>query len=121
MKPKKYKGYDYIVMLQQGGYLTAYVRIPEDHKFYGKNYNELMDEIDCHGGLTFSTDVKTDNDKRFPKGYWIGWDYAHLGDFHPVLGHFTKTIKDRWDEEKHWQPFEVEGDCKEVIRQLLTK
>ena len=35
------------------GWGNGYVSIPEGHKFYGKNYDELY-ELDVNGGLTYS-------------------------------------------------------------------
>lgn len=83
----------YVLEFQHGGYdcqivrssrnypevfhLCGYVRIPENHPFYQKEYPELYaigKAVKCHGGLTYSDDF-WDNGS-----WWIGFDCAHLGD-----------------------------------------
>ena len=53
----------------------GYVSIPKNHPFYGKNYWDIEDTIEVHGGLTFSG--------KLPglDGLWFGWDYMHAGDY----------------------------------------
>lgn len=64
-----------------GGHLCGYIRVPESHCFYGKNYNEI--EIDVHGALTYS-EIDNDNHHYLPKqGHWIGFDCAHSMDIIP--------------------------------------
>lgn len=62
-----------------GGYLNGYVRIPSDHPYYQKIYEDM--EIDCHGGLTFG---------EYSDGHWIGFDCAHSFDFIPSLEKFYR-------------------------------
>lgn len=52
----------------------GYVAIPEDHPYYGLDYEEVEDDIDVHGGLTFSGKLE-DVD-----GFLLGFDCAHAGD-----------------------------------------
>ena len=52
----------------------GYVVIPEDHPYYGLDYEEVEDDIDVHGGLTFSGEFE-DVD-----GFLLGFDCAHAGD-----------------------------------------
>lgn len=111
-------------------HLCAYVRIPETHEFYGKHYDNIP--IECHGGLTFSefTDFaplkKPVYDSTFigsiwsgkwieekiPKGYWIGWDYAHAGDWMPLMQN---------ENGKKWTPDEAVLEAKQVIEQLKLR
>ena len=48
-------GFFYYIM-SLGTHPCAYIRIPERHKYYKKDYTEIKD-IDVHGGLTYSSDV----------------------------------------------------------------
>lgn len=72
------KGYE--VVVKRIGYspfnywYCGYVRIPEDHKFYGKDDDDLYDYIDVHGGLTFSGELDGE------EGYFIGFDCNHSYD-----------------------------------------
>ena len=60
-----------------GGSLVAYIGIPHNHEFAFKSYDNI--DLDVHGGLTFAgTGV---DPGLWNKGlYWLGWDYAHMGD-----------------------------------------
>lgn len=58
----------------------GYVRVDGDSPLYGKSFDQLYDDFyslyDVHGGVTFSDSF---DDLRI-KGYFIGFDCAHLGD-----------------------------------------
>lgn len=113
------------------GHYCAYVRLPNNHSYVkllskqkwfalGKghrhyHYNYDAVPVDCHGGLTFGDKIPTKNKsvQGFTKGWWIGWDYAHYGDYTPMSFGIG--------EGKVWQHEEIEKDCKNVIRQLLNK
>ena len=70
-----YLGYQFYI-LNLGTHPTAYVEIPETSTLYEKGYSEI--DIEVHGGLTYSSyelaDIKDNS-------WFIGWDYAHLGDY----------------------------------------
>jgi len=71
-------------------HLCGYVRVPKNHRFYGKK-NSWNVNYEVHGGVTFLG--------RFPmvsKGlpstlqlmkhhWWIGFDCGHLGDLQPGM------------------------------------
>lgn len=60
-----------------GIHRCGYVRIPEDHPWYGVHYNNLEPCPDVHGGITFSEEISF---AEGPPAWWIGFDCAHLGD-----------------------------------------
>lgn len=68
------------------GWGNGYVRIPEGHPYYEKNYDDIP--VSVHGGLTFSNHVFEDGE-YFSDGYWVGFDTAHYGD-----------TKERWPMDK---------------------
>ena len=75
------EGLRFIIM--RGPYhWCAYVGIPSEHPLAGFAYDDLP--VDCHGGLTFSSDgggERKGKPSPWPEGYWwYGWDYGHLGD-----------------------------------------
>ena len=92
------------------GNWVAYIRLPDNIKTID------IDEINCHGGITFNSIIKKgDNDywQKFSPGHWIGWDYAHFGDYLPyerLLGHQSTG--------KQWQYQEIEAEVKSVIKQI---
>lgn len=88
------------------GHLCGYVEVPD-----GLSVN--IDEIDCHGGITFNDcwDV-------FPtSGHYIGFDCLHYGDWDPfsakqVIAGYRSTYKD--------SEF-VLNEIKNIIKQLKEK
>ena len=100
-----YKGYDYNIKSIRGMYPTAYVKIPSTHFLFGKDYDEIDRVIPVynmpHGGLTYG---QLDDKNNF----WVGWDYAHFGDY----------ISDRFMPSKYskkWTMEEIETECKRLI------
>lgn len=58
-----------------GSHPCGYVSIPDNHPLHGKL--DLMEAIiACHGGISFY-----DRIKDWGTEFYIGWDYAHAGDF----------------------------------------
>lgn len=98
-----YKGLDYYV-LSLGTHPTAYIDV-SDTKLAGKDYNDI--DIECHGGLTYGRNRLLTVDK---KGWFIGWDYGHCGDYRGDC-RFTMGNK-RWTTE------EIVEECKSVIEQI---
>lgn len=104
------QGYKYMVV-SYGSHPCAYVQVPEGHPFHGKHYDKI--NICCHGGVTFSGKF-SHHPSRFlieRDGFWIGWDYAHPGDFtvYPeitMVGH-------------HWTTAEVLAEVALVVGQLV--
>lgn len=89
----------------------AYIGLPKKHKYYGKFYEDI--EIDCHGGLTFSKFRFLADKLEIFKNHWvIGWDYAHLGDYH--FGLFSSMLL----ENKKWTTKEIKKEVFDVIKQL---
>lgn len=104
-----YKGLDYII-LSLGTHPTAYVRVPKTHPYFRKGYDNV--DIRCHGGLTFASDRVAKEKKH---GWWLGWDYAHLGDY---SGYEMRGGLGDWNDYK-WSTEEILTEVKEVIDQLL--
>ena len=67
-----------------GSHPTAYVKMPERCIYNGCTYEEIP--IIVHGGLTYSEEEQD--------GYWIGWDYAHCGDYTVLKYEGTKYTTD---------------------------
>lgn len=83
-----------ICIIDRGGWPCSYIKMPENvyqNHVESTNWDGNYDDVDVsvHGGVTFGTygtlyirgeqDFVSDN--RIPVGYWIGWDYAHAGDY----------------------------------------
>ena len=106
-----YKGLDFYVV-NYGAHPCAYINAAETD-LAGKDTDELDDTgIDCHGGFTFARNTLSVSDGE---GWYIGWDYAHAGDFTGGIG------AGRQDDEYHkaWTTEEIIADCIGVIDQII--
>lgn len=102
-----YNGLDFYV-LSLGTHPCAYIDV-SDTPLADKDYDDIW--IDCHGGLTYSANRLVTVDK---KGWFIGWDYGHLGDYlGDYLGGCFFTMGD-----KQWTTEEIVEECKSVIEQI---
>ena len=111
----KYKNYNYYV-LNLGTHPTAYIEIPKENKLYRKSYDEIYKigcDIDVHGGLTYSDNelmgVKSEN-------WFIGWDYAHCGDYCGYEEYMSESIR---TYGKKWTTEEIIEECKNAIDQII--
>ena len=98
-----YKGFDFYV-LSLGTHPCAYIDV-SNTSLAGRHYDDI--NIDCHGGLTYSENQLVTVDK---KGWFIGWDYAHLGDYQGSLYYSG--------EGKQWTTGEIVVECINVIEQI---
>lgn len=105
-----YKGYNYYICF---AYLcpTAYVRLPENNKWFGKNYHEIKIGYEPHGCFTFS-----DNKLNYgikDDGWFVGWDYGHVGDY-------LQLVAEKIGQSgKLWTMSEIRAECKKVIDALI--
>lgn len=99
-----YHGYKWYIF-DLGTHPTAYIKINSNNVLYNKSYFEIEDkyDIDVHGGLTYSDSRLHNLDD---KGWYIGWDYAHLGDRYGN------------DNGKEWTSFEIYVEILHVIQQI---
>ncbi len=123
---KIYKDYEYLIVKSEstGNYL-AYVKLDSKHPWtdslrkkrqfsaFGtiyQNRDYYSIDVECHGGLTFGEYFRKPF-KHWSKGYWIGWDYAHAGDYMPLIINNNGS--------RVWKEKEVEKECKSVIDQAI--
>lgn len=130
-----YQGLEYVIYrAPETGHFCAYIKLPDTHpwieflkqiKYYNMPYirkrqtirNYAAIPLEVHGGVTFGSRVKVPS-KRFTKGWWIGWDYAHVGDFITLVQQ-DGTVSIPEPDGKIWDMSEVEADCKEAIEQVI--
>lgn len=81
------------------GSWCGYVGVKEGHPFYGKEYNDIDEDIEVHGGLTFAGECQErENDFEGvchkvdgeDKVWWLGFDCAHSGDLCPQMDAYRK-------------------------------
>ena len=111
IKSGEHSGYEFFIAWYSS-HPNAYIRIPKDHPYYGKDYREIDDKELVHCGFTFSGE---DVGRRYgmPEGWYLGWDYGHCMDYINFpdckLDGFKWTVKD------------IERDCKEVIDKIIKE
>lgn len=109
------------VILNLGSHPSAYISIPANHKYYKKDYHDIC--LDVHGGLTYSRDyLYWDENHKF-SGWYIGWDYAHFGDY-VCINRFVPSVFDfgSWffnETNKKWTTEEILQEIKIAIKQLI--
>ena len=108
----EYKKYEYIIV-SYGTHPCAYVKVPDTNKFYTEcDEDEVGEYIDAHGGITFAGTLN----KFDLTGFWIGWDYAHYGDY--VGNNVHKSIT-KCMEGKKYSVENIQEECIDVIKQLM--
>lgn len=65
-----------------GGHLVGYIFLPENHQWYGKNYDDIP--IECHGGISYA--------EKTEEGYQVGFDCGHLNDIIPSMIEIRKRF-----------------------------
>lgn len=109
-----YKSYHYIIV-NFGTHPCAYIRLPETSPFYMEYYGAIDTRVRRpHGGFTFSDFLYDRNfnsktrELNGAEGWYLGWDYAHIGDYSPFVV-----------EGKKWTVAEIENEIKAVIDSVV--
>lgn len=112
-----YKGYQFYI-LNLGTHPTAYIEIPRESKLFRKGYNQIYDmgiDIDVHGGLTYADDHLQDIKENT---WFIGWDYAHYGDYVGYEEIMPRKIR---VGGKRWTTEEIFDDVVNAIEQIIKE
>lgn len=76
-------GYRCIVLVNAACLRCGYVGVPKSHPDYKKDYMDIEEKYDVHGGLTFSDWIE--NIWIAPDDLWyFGFDCGHFYDMHAV-------------------------------------
>lgn len=106
----EYRGVKYVV-LSLGTHPTAYVENIIKVDDYA---DERLHGIYIHGGFTYLGADYWNVNKTHDTEY-LGWDYAHAGDYVGWHAHCTY-----WAEDVQWVTEAIVVECKRVIDQLLN-
>lgn len=106
-----HNGYDFLILWYRN-HPNAYIRIPEGHPYYEKDYDEIDDKEIVHWGFTFSGRLNKKYD--LPDGWHLGWDYAHTGDFMRFPDGYTM-------DGRKWTTCEIAADCKKIIDEIIKE
>ena len=102
-----YLGFLYYIM-NLGTHPTAYIRIPE-------KYKNKIDNIEVNGGITYSEKGLWVEENKKIEGYFIGWDYAHYGDyfgFEEAVPMIYRTGGKKWTTKEILD--EVKSACEQI-------
>ena len=100
-------------IMNLGTYPTAYFKVPENSIFYKKRWDEI--DIDVHGGITYAKESLWISETQKVDGYFIGWDYAHFGDY---AGYEEMLPINLRTNGKKWTTEEIFKEVKEVCYQI---
>jgi len=99
-----------------GTHPCAYVGLkhPSNNKYFIED-----SDLDVHGGCTFHT-INNTNISYLSREYdWIGWDYAHLGDFSGYDIISGKHHRDVYgNHDKKWTFGEILAEVHRAIKQV---
>ena len=114
----EFLGYTFFI-LSLGTHPTAYVKLTPKNKLFGRNYMNYDgdEDIFVHGGITYATDhlcISVNNKIKTLDGWWIGWDYAHAGDYTALFD----VVEKYHFPNKKWKTEEIFEDVKSVCEQL---
>lgn len=104
-------------IVSYGTHPCAYIMIPQNNKYFEKDYEEI--DINVHGGLTYSNcylPFETRNSDN--KSWYIGWDYAHHGDY---AGYEEKIPKEFRIGGKKWTTEEIKNEVREACYQIRNE
>ena len=97
-------------ILNLGVHPAAYIKLPNNIKI-DKN------EIAVHGGITYSENYLYINRNEKLDGRFIGWDYAHYGDYggyEELLPLELRSGGKKWTTEEIYQ--EVRHACYQILK-----
>ena len=99
-------------ILNLGPHPTAYIKVPKGAKYFGKNIYDI--NIEVHGGITYAEEGLYVND-TYIDGYFIGWDYAHFGDYFGFENRYPVTYR---TNAKKWTTQEIFKEVRKACYQI---
>ena len=100
-------------ILNLGMHPTAYIKVPKNSKYYGKDIGEI--DLNVHGGVTYANDYLYVSEKQKINGWFVGWDYGHYGDYTGYEELFPQNIRCCG---KKWTTKEILKEVKEACYQV---
>jgi hypothetical protein len=111
----EHKGID-ILVLSMGSHPCAYIGVDKDSEFVksikDKDYDDIELSDYVHGGITYAG--VGEGEVRPSNKFWIGWDYAHMGDYFHIGIKCPKGMKGH-----KWTTQEMIDDAKEAIERMI--
>ena len=107
------------VIITLGSHPCAYVAVDPKHPYYAMDYDDMYSKdiyLECHGGVTYTEFDKYTRTWAAQDLWWIGWDYAHAGDYDAEQDRGTGFVKKEFSHK--WTLKEIKKDVLKMIAQL---
>ena len=75
-----YKDFKCAITFNHLGFRCGYVGVPKTNELYGLSYDQANEFADCHGGLTYSSEIENLNYPIKSDLWWFGFDCGHCDD-----------------------------------------
>lgn len=113
-------GFECAIVNTRGSHPCAYINVPKEvlDKYDNPKLDYDLWDANCNGGFTYA-DVKGPGVESDKKGFWLGWDYAHLNDYTCMVtsdGTILNPKPHAW--EHMWTTEEVLGQVVDAIASL---
>ena len=110
MKTFTHSGFQCMTRKSPNGIPCGYVGIPKSHRYHGV-HSDNIDNIEVHGGLTFSNYCKEQNHDL----WWLGFDCSHAFDLLTSLTEPPYVLRSNKSEDY------VEEQTKRLAEQLAER
>lgn len=102
-----------IIIASLGTHPVAYIGLPKDHVLNNIGYFELSNQEyygSVNGGFTYGGHGVN---KLYEEVWFLGWDYAHFGDYycHSLMSNKAST-------DKKWTTKEIYKECIKELNNL---
>ena len=113
-------GFECVIVNTRGSHPCAYINIPKEvlDKYDNPKLDYDLWDANCNGGFTYAG-VEGPGVESDKKGFWLGWDYAHLNDYTCMMksdGTILNPKPHAW--EHMWTTEEVLGQVVDAIASL---
>lgn len=104
------------------GALCGYAGVSEGHPYFGVRHNDLSDDVDVHGGLTYSDFCQghichVPEPGKPDRVFWFGFDCGHSHDLIPNLQY--RFLRGH-SEERYRDVAYVKAQCGRLAKQLAA-
>lgn len=111
-------GFECAIVNIRGSHPCAYINVPKSvlDKYEKPQLDYDMWYADCHCGFTYASPEAPSNVSD-EDGFWLGWDYAHCGDYTCCVVNGEVVFPPR-PYEKLWTTAEVLENVVDTIHSL---
>ena len=125
--PDSETGLPCLAVRNRVGTWCGYVGITKEHPAFEKDYNDIDEWPEVHGGLTYA-DFCQENNKEHgvchivatgedDRVWWLGFDCGHCGDLVPSMPELVISVGDDTYKTLDY----VKGHCASLAKQLQGK